>query len=136
MKRNATANWNGTGKEGKGTLTTQTGVLSKVPYNAVSRFGEGKDTNPEELLAAAHAGCFSMKLAFVMDEAGVTDKQIETTCTITLSDGVITESHLEVKVTATGIDQAKFDSCVADAKANCPVSRLYNTNITAIASLN
>lgn len=137
MKRNATANWSGTGKEGHGALTTQTGTLSNTPFNFVSRFGEGTQTNPEELVAAAHAGCFSMKLSFVLGNHGVTPESIETKCTVTQgAEGKITNAHLDVKVKASGIDQSKFDECIADAKANCPISQLFNTEITATATLN
>jgi lipoyl-dependent peroxiredoxin len=135
MKRNATANWKGSGKEGKGIVSTQSGVLSSNQYSYNSRFEEGIGTNPEELVAAAHAGCFSMKLSFVLGAAGFTPDNIDTKCTITLDNGAITESHLEVKATVPGIDAAKFAECAADAKANCPISKLLNTNITIEASL-
>lgn len=135
MKRFATANWKGSGKEGKGTNTTQSGTLKDTQYSYSSRFESGTGTNPEELVAAAHAGCFSMKLSFVLGGAGFTPDNIDTKCTITLENGAITESHLEVKAKIPGIDKAKFDECVADAKANCPISKLLNTNITMEASL-
>lgn len=135
MKRSATANWKGSGKEGKGTVSSDSGVLSNNQYSYSSRFENGIGTNPEELIAAAHAGCFSMKLSFVLGAAGFTPGNIDTKCTITLDNGAITESHLEVKCTVPGIDKAKFDESVADAKANCPVSKLLNTNITIEASL-
>ena len=96
MKRSATANWKGTGKEGTGKLTTQSGVVKNKKYDFRSRFDDGTFTNPEELVAAAHAGCFSMKLSFVLGAAGFTPRKIETTCTITLENGAITESHLVV----------------------------------------
>ena len=135
MKRFATANWKGSGKEGTGTNTTQSGVLSNTQYSFKSRFEDGIGTNPEELVAAAHAGCFTMKLSFVLQAAGFIADNIDTKCTITLGDGAITESHLEVKATVPGIDAAKFAECAADAKANCPISKLLNTNITMEASL-
>jgi osmotically inducible protein OsmC len=135
IKRNATAVWNGSGKEGSGNLTTASTVLSKTQYSFNSRFAEGVGTNPEELVAAAHAGCFSMKLSFVLGAAGFTPDSIETKCTISLDNGAITESHLEVKATVPGISKEKFDECVLDAKANCPISKLYNTNITHEAIL-
>jgi osmotically inducible protein OsmC len=135
MKRFATANWKGSGKEGKGTNTTQSGILKDTQYSFNSRFAEGTGTNPEELIAAAHAGCFTMKLSFVLGAAGFTPENIDTKCTITLGDGAITGSHLEVKATVPGIDAAKFEECAADAKANCPVSKLLNTTITMEASL-
>jgi osmotically inducible protein OsmC len=135
MKRYATANWKGTGKEGKGSNTTQSGVLKDTQYSYNTRFADGIGTNPEELIAAAHAGCFTMKLSFVLNAAGFTADNIDTKCTITLGDGAITESHLEVKATVPGIDAAKFAECAADAKANCPISKLLNTNITMDAAL-
>ena len=135
MKRNATAIWEGTGKEGKGTLSTQSGTLDKTQYSYLSRFEEGIGTNPEELVAAAHAGCFTMKLSFVLNAAGFTPDKIETKCDITLDNGAITESHLHVTATVPGIEQEKFDEAVADAKANCPISKLFNTNITHEATL-
>jgi lipoyl-dependent peroxiredoxin len=135
MKRSATVSWKGSGKEGKGTVTTQSGVLNNNQYSYNSRFENGIGTNPEELVAAAHAGCFSMKLSFVLGAAGFTPDSIDTTCTITLGDGAITESHLNVKATVPGIDAEKFAACAADAKANCPISKLLNTTITMEASL-
>jgi len=135
MKRYATANWKGTGKEGTGTNTTQSGVLNDTQYSYKSRFEDGIGTNPEELIAAAHSGCFTMKLSFVLNAAGFTADSIDTKCTITLDSGAITSSHLEVKATVPGIDAAKFAECAADAKANCPISKLLNTEITLEASL-
>jgi osmotically inducible protein OsmC len=135
MKRNATAVWNGTGKEGTGNLTTQSTTLNKTQYSFNSRFADGVGTNPEELLAAAHAGCFTMKLSFVLNVAGFTADVIETKCEITLDNGAITESHLNVTAKVPGISKEKFDESVADAKANCPVSKLFNTNITHEATL-
>lgn len=135
MKRNATAVWNGTGKEGSGHLTTQSTVLNKTQYSYGSRFAEGIGTNPEELVAAAHAGCFSMKLSFLLNAAGFTADEIQTKCDITLTDGAITESHLTVSAKIPGISKEQFDTIAADAKTNCPISKLYNTNITHEALL-
>lgn len=135
MKRNATAVWNGSGKEGSGHLTTQSTTLSKTQYSFSSRFENGVGTNPEELVAAAHAGCFSMKLSFVLGAAGFTPEEINTRCDITLADGSITESHLTVSAKIPGINKEQFDAAVADAKANCPISKLLNTNITHEATL-
>ena len=135
MKRYANAVWQGTGKEGKGHLSTQSTTLDKTQYSFSSRFEEGVGTNPEELVAAAHAGCFTMKLSFVLNAAGFTADNIETRCDITLADGTITESHLTVKATVPGINEEQFAAAVADAKANCPISKLYNTNITHEAVL-
>lgn len=135
MKRFATANWQGSGKEGKGTNSTQSGVLKDTQYSYNSRFEEGIGTNPEELIAAAHAGCFTMKLSFVLNEGGFTADNIDTKCTIDFQDGAIVSSHLDVAATVPGIDAAKFQECVTNAKENCPISKLLNTNITATAIL-
>jgi lipoyl-dependent peroxiredoxin len=130
MKRHAKAVWNGTGKDGNGTLTTQSTVLDNTQFSFNSRFAEGIGTNPEELLAAAHAGCFTMKLSFVLDEAGFKDKSIETTCHISLENGGITESLLVVKATIPGISKEVFEASVKDAEMNCPVSKVLNAKIT------
>src|SRR3954464_6611593 len=135
MKRKATAVWNGSGKEGGGNLTTQSNILNKTQYSWSSRFEEGSGTNPEELVAAAHAGCFSMKLSFVLNEAGFTADEIETRCEVTLDNGAITGSHLVVRAKVPGISKEKFDTAAQDAKQNCPISKLFNTNITMEASL-
>ena len=135
MKRTATAVWNGSGKEGNGYLTSQSTVLNKTQYSFNSRFADGIGTNPEELMAAAHAGCFTMKLSFVLGAAGFTPESLETSCEITLGDGVITNSHLVVKAKVPGITPEKFQECAADAKANCPVSKAYNMEISLEASL-
>ena len=135
MKSFATANWKGTGKEGGGTLTSKSKVLDNTSYDFRSRFEDGTYTNPEELVAAAHAGCFSMKLSFVLGAAGFTPDSIATKVTITLESGAITSSHLEVKALVPGIDADKFAECAAEAKANCPISKLLNTEITMEASL-
>lgn len=137
MKRNATAVWNGTGKEGTGHLTTQSTTLNKTQYSFNSRFAEGVGTNPEELIAASHTGCFTMKLSFVLNAAGFTADSIETNCVITLDQalGAVTESALTVSATVPGISQEQFDACAADAKANCPISKLLNATITMVATL-
>lgn len=135
MKRYATANWQGSGKEGKGTNSTQSGVIKDAQYSYKSRFEEGIGTNPEELIAAAHAGCFSMKLSFVLGEAGFTPDNIDTKCTVTLENGAISNSHLEVKAKVPGIDADKFKKAAEEAKANCPISKSLNTNITLDAQL-
>lgn len=135
MKRNATANWKGTGKEGKGLVSTASTVLNNTQYSFNSRFAEGVGTNPEELIAAAHSGCFAMKLSFVLNEAGFTADDLTVTCTITFENGVITNSHLALTGKVPGISKEKFDACALDAKANCPISKLLNTNITLEATL-
>ena len=135
MKRKATAVWNGSGKEGGGHLSSQSGVLANTQYSYLSRFEQGIGTNPEELIAAAHSGCFSMKLAFVLGAAGFTPESIETTCTITLDNGAITSSVLDLKANVPGIEVAKFQECATDAKLNCPISKLLNTEISLNAEL-
>jgi len=135
MKRTATAVWTGSGKDGNGKLSTQSTALKENQYSYKSRFEEGVGTNPEELIAAAHAGCFSMKLSFVLGAAGHEPTSIETTCVITLENGTITNSHLTVKATVPGIDAAKFQECAEDAKANCPVSKALKMDISMEASL-
>nr|WP_290798423.1 OsmC family protein [Flavihumibacter sp. UBA7668] len=135
MIRKATAVWNGSGKEGKGHLTTQSGVLSETQYSFGSRFESGIGTNPEELVAAAHSGCFTMKLSFVLSEAGFTPTSLETTCDITFENGAVTKSHLKVKGVVPGISAEKFEACVKDAEQNCPISKLLNTAISSEATL-
>lgn len=130
MKRNATAVWEGSGKEGKGHLTTQSTVLTETQYSYGSRFEEGVGTNPEELIAAAHAGCFSMKLSFVLGAAGFVPEKLETKCVITLENGAITSSHLILNAKVPGIDPVKFEEAVKEAEQNCPVSKLLNAEIT------
>lgn len=135
MKRTATAVWNGSGKDGKGNLSTQSTTLNKTQYSYKSRFEEGVGTNPEELIAAAHAGCFTMKLSFVLGGAGFEPESLETTSTVELDNGVITSSHLVVKAKVPGISPEKFKEAAEDAKANCPVSKVLNATITMDASL-
>lgn len=135
MKRSATANWKGSGKEGSGKLITQSGVIKNKSYDFRSRFEDGTYTNPEELVAAAHAGCYSMKLSFVLGAAGFTPSRIETKCTITLEEGVITNSHLEVKAKVPKLKAKNFTQYAEEAKENCPISKSLATNITMEASL-
>ncbi|KAB2841764.1 MAG: OsmC family protein [Melioribacteraceae bacterium] len=135
MKRHATAVWNGSGKEGKGHLTTQSTVLNKNQYSYGSRFEEGIGTNPEELVAAAHAGCFCMKLSFVLGAAGFTPESLEAKCTITLDNGSLTESHLVLKAKVPGISQDVFESSVKEAELNCPISKSLNSKISVDATL-
>ncbi|MFM9944652.1 MAG: OsmC family peroxiredoxin [Bacteroidia bacterium] len=136
MKRHATAVWLGSGKEGSGHLTTQSTVLNKTQYSWSSRFADGIGTNPEELLAAAHAGCFTMKVTFVLGAAGFTPMELETQCTITLEDGKITGSHLELTAKIKDISQEQFEEAVRNAEENCLVSHALNTKITVQATLN
>jgi len=135
MIRNATAVWNGSGKEGSGNLSTQSTALAKMQYSYKSRFEEGVGTNPEELVAAAHAGCFSMKLSFTLQEAGFTADEIETRCDITFEGGAVTKSHLVLKAKVPGISKEKFEECANDAKENCPISKLLKTEISLEATL-
>lgn len=135
MKRHSTAVWQGTGKEGKGHITTQSGVLNETQYAFSSRFEHGIGTNPEELVAAAHAGCFTMKLSFNITAAGFTPGNIETRCEINFENGEIIGSHLTVKAKVSDLDEAKFKELVADAEQNCPISKLLNTKITSEATL-
>ena len=135
MDRSATAIWQGSGKDGKGTLTTQSSVLDNTQYSFVSRFEDGKGTNPEELIAAAHAGCFNMKLSFVLGNHGFTPDQLETTCVVTINDGKVTSSRLKLLAKIEGIDDATFQESVKDAEENCPISVLLNTEISVDSSL-
>jgi osmotically inducible protein OsmC len=139
MKRTANAEWRGDLKSGAGTISTASGVLSSTSYSFHTRFEDGKGTNPEELLAAAHAGCFSMALSAQLAGAGLTADSIATTCTISLEKGAegfgISESHLELVAKVPGASQEAFDKAVQAAKAGCPVSKLYKTNITLNAKL-
>ena len=135
MKRAATAVWNGTGKEGTGQFSSQSTALDVLQYSYKSRFEDGVGTNPEELIAAAHAGCFCMKLSFVLGGAGFEPETLDATCTITFENGVISHAHLVLKAKVPGIDEAKFLECAEDAKANCPVSKVLNVELTMDATL-
>lgn len=135
MKRTATAHWEGTGKEGNGHLTTQSSVLSQTQYSYLSRFESGVGTNPEELIAAAHSGCFTMKLSFNISGAGFVPTSIETTATVTLENGAIPSIDLECTAVVPGITAEKFQELALDAKANCPISKLLNTEIRLNAVL-
>src|ERR1700684_2182698 len=139
MQRTGSAHWSGGLKDGKGTVSTQSGVLSGTQYSFSTRFENGVGTNPEELLAAAHAGCFAMAFSAQLGEAGLTAERIDVTATITLDKTEtgfgITESHLDLKAKIPGADQAAFDKAAGNAKAGCPVSKLFNTKITLDAAL-
>ena len=135
MKRNATAVWNGTIKEGKGYLTTQSTILKQAQYSYTSRFEQGIGTNPEELMAAAHAGCFTMKMSADLTGAGYSPEMLETSCTITMDNGVITTSDLVLKAKIEGISDEEFQKIATGAKANCPVSKAYNLEMSLQASL-
>ena len=139
MKRRAHAVWKGDLKTGKGTTSTHSGALKDAAYHFGTRFEEQAGSNPEELIAAAHAGCFSMALSAELGKLGLTPEHIETTAEVTLEpvDGkpTVTRSHLQTHARVPGADQAKFDAAAAAAKAGCPISRLLNTNITLEATL-
>jgi len=135
MKRKATAVWTGTGKEGAGHLSTQSTVLNKTQYSFNTRFADGVGTNPEELIAAAHAGCFTMKLSFSLNEAGFTADELNTECAITFENGAITKSELTLKAKVPNISKEQFDTCAKDAEENCPISKLLNTSIILDAQL-
>ncbi|GAB4107750.1 OsmC family protein [Echinicola sediminis] len=133
--RRASANWQGTGDEGLGTVSTQSGVLDKAKYSTKARFADGKGTNPEELIGAAHAGCFSMKLAFVINEKGHTASNIDTTAIVAFEDGKISNIHLKLSATVEGMSDADFQKAAIEAKENCPISKSLNTEITLEAKL-
>ncbi len=130
MKRNASAIWKGNLKEGNGFMYVKNSVLNNAQYTYKSRFENGTGTNPEELIAAAHAGCFSMALSNVLGNSGFTPETIETTATVTLEEGTIKSSHLVVKVNVPDISEKKLQECAEDAKANCPVSKALNVEIS------
>ncbi|TAF77530.1 MAG: OsmC family peroxiredoxin [Bacteroidetes bacterium] len=136
MIRTATALWQGSGKEGKGNLSTQSTVLNKTQYSFNTRFENGVGTNPEELIAAAHAGCFTMKLSFNLSGAGFVPTELQTNCEITFENGTITKSHLILTAKVDGIEASKFQELVKDAEANCPISKLLNTAISVEYTLN
>ena len=140
IKRTARAEWQGTGKEGKGTLTTQSGVLSATPYGFNTRFGDTKGTNPEELLGAAHAGCFTMALAFALTNAGFTPGSLKTSAAavslVPVEGGFkVSKSALTLEATVPGIDRDQFQKIAEGAKANCPISKVLNADITLEWSL-
>lgn len=135
MIRNATAVWQGSGKEGTGHLSTQSTVLDKTQYSFNTRFADGIGTNPEELIAAAHSGCFTMKLSFVLNEKGFTADDLETKCEITFEDGSVKKSHLIVQGSVPGISEEQFQEAVKEAEQNCPISQLLKTEITSEAVL-
>jgi lipoyl-dependent peroxiredoxin len=139
MKRSASAVWHGDLKQGHGALATRSGVLKDTPYSFATRFESAPGTNPEELLAAAHAGCFTMALTVALGKAGFTPTRMATQATVTLEQvqgqWTITTVHLENDAWVPGIDDARFQVIAADAKANCPVSRLFKAEITLHAKL-
>src|SRR5438094_10191459 len=139
MKRKATAVWRGDLKEGKGAISTESGVLSQTQYSFSTRFESGRGTNPEELIAAAHAGCFSMALSAELGKANIKPESISTEATLTMekleAGFTITKIHLDVSAKIPNADKAAFDKAAADAKAGCPVSRVLKAEITMNAKL-
>jgi osmotically inducible protein OsmC len=139
MKRSGSAVWSGGLKDGRGSLSAESGVLAGVPYNFSKRFENEKGTNPEELVAAAHAACFSMALSLSLGEAGMTADSIETTATVSLEQVgggfAVTASHLDTKVKIPNANRAAFDKAVETAKTGCPISKLLNAKITMDAKL-
>lgn len=136
MIRHATAVWKGNVKDGEGSISSQSGILNQTPYSFKSRFEEGKGTNPEELIAAAHAGCFSMQLSAFLTKEGFQPESLETRGEVTLKNGNVTKSHLILKAKIDKIDQSKFDELVDKAKKNCPISKLLDTEISVESTLN
>ena len=139
MKRQASAEWQGDLKTGKGTVSTESTVLSKTQYSFSTRFESGKGTNPEELIAAAHAGCFTMALSGQLGNAGLTAQELRTTATVTFekldAGWTVTQIHLDVKGKVPNADQAAWDKATQGAKTGCPISRLLNTKLTMEAKL-
>ncbi len=139
MVRKASAVWNGSLKEGKGTISTESGVLSNAQYSFSTRFENGIGTNPEELIAAAHAGCFTMALSAQLGNAGITPESLETTAAVTLekleAGFTVTKIHLDVTAKIPGADAAAFEKAAQNAKAGCPISRLLKAEITMTAKL-
>lgn len=139
MIRKASAVWKGSLKEGKGTISSDSGVLSNTPYSFSTRFENAKGTNPEELIAAAHAGCFTMALSAQLGNAGITPESLETTASLTLdkldAGWTVTKIHLDVAARIPGADKAAFDKAAESAKAGCPISRLLKAEITMTARL-
>jgi osmotically inducible protein OsmC len=139
MDRSASAVWHGGLKDGKGTISTQSGTLKDTQYSFSTRFENGVGTNPEELIAAAHAGCFTMALSATLGRSGFTPKRLATQATVSLEqvagNWTITSVHLQTEAWIPGIDDAKFQQIAADAKANCPVSRLLRAEISLTAKL-
>ena len=135
MKRHAQIVWKGTGKEGNCKVTTESKSLNGVDFNYQSRFENGPGTNPEELLAAAHACCFTMKIAFLVNAKGFTADELDTNCEITMENGAISASHLKIRGRVPGISQEDFAAVVKESKENCMVTKLYNLTTTYEAVL-
>lgn len=134
--RRANANWKGTGMEGKGTISTQSTTLDNAQLSFKTRFDQGVGTNPEELIAAAHSGCFTMQLSFLLSEAGFIPEDLDTTAKVTFEDGTITLIQLELTGKVPGISEEDFQKAALKAKEICPISKLLNTEITLAVTLN
>ncbi|WP_347052139.1 OsmC family protein [Flavobacterium olei] len=134
--RRANANWKGTGMEGKGTVSTQSTTLDNAQLSFKTRFEQGVGTNPEELIAAAHSGCFTMQLSFLLSEAGFVPEDLDTTAKVTFEDGTITLIQLELTGKVPGISEEDFEKAAQKAKEICPISKLLNTEITLSVTLN
>jgi len=134
--RRANANWKGTGMEGRGTVSTQSTTLNEAQLSFKTRFEEGVGTNPEELIAAAHSGCFTMQLSFLLSEAGFVPENLDTTAKVTFEDGTITLIQLELNGKVPGISEEDFQKAAQKAKEICPISKLLNTEITLSVTLN
>lgn len=139
IKRTGSAEWKGGLKDGRGTVSTESGVLSNSQYSFGTRFESGKGTNPEELIAAAHAACFSMALSLILGEAGLTAESLKTTATVSLEKQeagfAVTSSHLDLQATIPGATREAFEEAAAKAKAGCPISKLLKAEITLTAQL-
>lgn len=130
ISRTSLSIWRGSGREGSGKLSTQSPALKEEPYSYDSRFGDAPGTNPEELVAAAHAGCFNMRLASLIAAENLPDQQLKTSCRISLEDGSITRSHLMLEASGNGIAEADFVRLAEEARATCPMSRLLNAEVS------
>jgi osmotically inducible protein OsmC len=133
--RNANANWKGSGKDGKGTLSTESAILNNAQYSFKTRFENGTGTNPEELIGAAHSGCFTMQLSFLLDEKGYTEKDLTTRAKVTFEEGEISNIHLELIGSVKGLDKNTFEEIATKAKEGCPISKLLNTEVTLSVTL-
>ena len=134
--RKASAHWQGSGKEGKGTVSTESTVLNKTQYSFKSRFEDGIGTNPEELIGAAHAGCFTMKLSFLFGDAGFTPTDLNTSAPVLFEDGNVTQITLDLNGTVPGISSEKFEEIANEAKTSCPISQLLKATLVLNAKLN
>jgi osmotically inducible protein OsmC len=135
ITRKAAANWKGTGKEGNGTLSTESGILNGTQYHFKSRFEDGKGTNPEELLGASHAGCYTMQLSFLLNEAGYTADELNTSAAVTLEDKEISTIALSIEGAVPEISESEFREIAEKAKEVCPVSKVLNANLTLEVNL-